>query len=169
MFNFDKIHNKILNKKYNSVYEIIEDFPYKERDNLIVFKILKQMFTLDDEQSFTRNLKDDDYIKSVSTILRIMNYIGQYTKNLYLVPTLLLDKETKNPKLEVFISFEEKGTMKLRTVPGKYIIEYTYAEKGDGGGLVSSEGYVKITKYNENTKDALDLIFGFGNPNNDRL
>lgn len=153
MLNFTTIINKLNGFKYNSIDEIIDEFDYKNAFAKAFFTDMKDVYG---DLAISLNFMNDEFVKSLITCLRIMNYIKNSDIR-YISYSFIKDIKTSLPKVSVLKS-TDNGTITVENIPNKNIVKYCYAKKMTQG-LISSEGHVNLTQYDENTKDALDIIF----------
>lgn len=152
MVNFNTIINKIEGYCYNSIDEVINDLDISDFIKKCFFNEMKDSY---DDLTISLNFMNDEFIKSFITCLRILNYINVSNKDVGIA--FRKDIETSLPSISVLTS-TNNGTLTMASVPNKNIVQYAYAKR-QNLGIISSEGHVKLTMHESNTKDALDLIF----------
>ena len=151
---------KLSNKGYDSLLSLYSDLKFLglSEDHPIIFFIEQcKVGGINGESKVVEYLStSDSFNKSLSVVLRLAMYLDEEN----MVRTnyeILFDSESECPILKS-LTFFNRGTMMLKTVPNKNIIDFHYARKMEQG-IPTISGIVKITKYEENTKPILDSLF----------
>lgn len=105
-------------------------------------------------EEISSNGEVDSYIGQIRSILKIINFISilpeKYSR-IYFINT-----ETKSVGVIIY----GNGTLNIE-FKKENIAQYTHALKSNHGGMPSSDGRIKITKYQKNSqyiKHALDFV-----------
>ena len=158
--NLQIILDKLENKKYetlSSLYTDLRNLGLGDSHPIVVFiEQCKEDTSIGESKVSKYLLTSDSFNKSMSVVLRLAMYLDEEN----MVNTnyeILFDRESESPILKS-LTFFDKGTMMLETVPNYNIINFSYARKMEQG-IPTITGRVKITKYEKNTKTILDSLF----------
>lgn len=160
MHNLDMIIKKLDNNEYSNFSMFYRDFNFNENSESLLFYFIKNMSIGYGEKAFIKFFKDEDFVTSLTTCLRVAKYL-ENKNNMEFNYSFLKDVDTRYPSLSG-IFYLTKGTMSIRTDTKIRKVNFIYAVKGGGGGMPSINGSCKITRYDENTKDILDSLFSIG-------
>ncbi|AXH72586.1 MAG: hypothetical protein [Caudoviricetes sp.] len=169
MDHVNTILSKLKNKEYTTVFSLNEDIKklqLKSEHPIVKFITSwvdnKDCDTFISEYMLVKYLsRSDIFNKSLSTIIRVALYLDDIDNTNY---EIYFDTKEECPTIKSVTMFDGKGTMMLKNIPNKNIINFSYA-RNMPKGLPTISGHVNLTQYNENTKEILDTLFSIGNTN----